>query len=98
MILCAAYAHQLFGPHVVQNPLSVLAVMATLHNCKKQLRGIVLWKKLVNEKVVDIFKNVSCASIIWNQDCKYTVTVYFTTLSYGQLFLKTLQQQPDKML
>lgn len=70
MILCAVYAHQLFGPHVVQNPLSVLAVMATLHNCKKQLRGIVLGKKLVNEKVADIFTNFLCASIIWNQFCK----------------------------
>lgn len=34
--------HQLFRPHVVQYSLSVLAVMATLHDCKKKLGSIVL--------------------------------------------------------
>ena len=34
--------HQLLGPHVVQDPLCVLAVMATLHDGQQQLGGVVL--------------------------------------------------------
>lgn len=36
--------NQLFGPHVVQDPLSVLAVVTTLHDGEEQLGGVVLWK------------------------------------------------------
>lgn len=33
---------QLFRSHIVKNPLSILAVMAALHDGEKQLRCIVL--------------------------------------------------------
>lgn len=38
------HSHQLLWSHVVQDSLCSLAVMATLHNCKKELRGIILQK------------------------------------------------------
>lgn len=37
-----SHTHELLGPHVVEYSLSVLAVMATLHNCKEKLGGIIL--------------------------------------------------------
>lgn len=36
------HTHELLGPHVVQYSLRVLAVMATLHDCKEKLGGIIL--------------------------------------------------------
>lgn len=39
------HAHQLLRPHVVQDSLGSLAVMATLHNGKKELGGVILRKK-----------------------------------------------------
>ena len=44
------HTHQLFRPHVVQYPLSILTVMSTLHNCKKKLGGIILWKDETGER------------------------------------------------
>lgn len=38
--VCGIY--QLLGVHVVQNPLSILTVMSTLHDSKETFRGIVL--------------------------------------------------------
>lgn len=45
MQLFALHTYQLFRSHVIQYPLGILAVMATLHNCEKQLGGIILGKR-----------------------------------------------------
>lgn len=37
-----SFPHQLFRPHVVQDPLGVLAVMTALHDGEQQLGCIVL--------------------------------------------------------
>lgn len=34
--------HQLLGPHVVEDPLCILAVVPALHDCQEQLRSVVL--------------------------------------------------------
>lgn len=44
--VCGIY--QLFGVHVVQNPLSILTVMSTLHDSKEAFRGIVLQYNINN--------------------------------------------------
>lgn len=36
------YLYQLFGPHIIEDPLCVLAVMTTLHDRQQQLGRIVL--------------------------------------------------------
>jgi ABC-type Zn2+ transport system substrate-binding protein/surface adhesin len=36
------HTHQLFGPHVVEDPLGVLTVVAALHDGQEQLGGVVL--------------------------------------------------------
>ena len=36
------WAYQFFGPHVVEDPLGVLTVMATLHDSQQQLGRVVL--------------------------------------------------------
>ena len=46
------YTHQLFGTHVVENALSILTVMATLHNSQKQLRSVVLKVKSPKSGIV----------------------------------------------
>lgn len=46
------HSHQLLRSHVVQDSLSSLTVMATLHNCKKELRGIILQKKAQRNNLV----------------------------------------------
>lgn len=47
--VCGIY--QLLGVHVVQNPLSILTVMSTLHDSKETFRGIVLQFDNINNAV-----------------------------------------------
>lgn len=47
--VCGIY--QLLGVHVVQNPLSILTVMSTLHDSKEAFRGIVLQFDNINNAV-----------------------------------------------
>lgn len=47
--VCGIY--QLLGVHVVQNPLSILTVMSTLHDSKEAFRGIVLQLDNINNAV-----------------------------------------------
>lgn len=42
MVATVCGIYQLLGVHVVQNPLSILTVMSTLHDSKETFRGIVL--------------------------------------------------------
>lgn len=59
VIICkTSHTYQLFRPHVVQYPLSILTVMSTLHNGKKKLGGIILWKDETGERTALI----SCGS------------------------------------
>jgi len=61
-------AHQLLGPHVVQYPLGVLAVMATLHDGEKKLGGVILRR----DESTDDRANGNYLGI---QNCKYSYYV-----------------------
>lgn len=82
--VCGIY--QLLGVHVVQNPLSILTVMSTLHDSKETFRGIVLQYNINNA--------VSFIHVIWRKFAKIWNTTIYThcynniilTISYDWTF------------
>lgn len=52
--------HQLFRPHVVQDPLGVLTVVTALHDGQKQLGGVILLNR--GEKVSELLRASSRTS------------------------------------
>lgn len=54
-------SHQLFRPHIVQDPLSILTVMTAFHDGEQQLRCIVLRVRIGKDKNYSFFIQVKQA-------------------------------------
>lgn len=59
-----AVSHQLFRPHVVQDPLGVLTVMTAFHDGEQQLRCIVLGGEVGEKKNLSFFVRVKQAETL----------------------------------
>lgn len=76
-------AHQLLWPHVVQDSLGSLAVMATLHNCKKELRSIILQKnKNPHRNIKLLFWRIYNWVHLWCKPKVWTCTELVNESSY----------------
>lgn len=75
--VCGIY--QLLGIHVVQNPLSILTVMSTLHDSKETFRGIVLQYNINNA--------VSFIHVIWRNLLKYEILLFINTITIISCYL-----------
>lgn len=75
--VCGIY--QLLGVHVVQNPLSILTVMSTLHDSKETFRGIVLQYNINNA--------VSFIHVIWRHLLKYEILLFINTITIISCYL-----------